>query len=227
MPHSREKDLERFYDLLARLPCLPFPAALAVAPPQGVYFVFEPGEQRAKGGLRVTRIGTHGLTPGGRAVLKTRLRQHYGRKTGDGGHHRSSVFRLLTGAALARQAGGDMPAGWGGERPQDTQTQAAEQRLEAEVSTLMARLELRCLPVADPPGQQSLRKVLEAGAIALLSNHGRLPIDPPSAGWLGHHSHAALVRSSGLWNRDHVQRSPDPSFIATLEAVAAQALQPA
>jgi hypothetical protein len=36
------------------------------------------------------------------------------------------------------------------------------------------------LSVDDEPGPQSLRGCIERNAIALLSNYGKLPIDPPS-----------------------------------------------
>jgi hypothetical protein len=43
------------------------------------------------------------------------------------------------------------------------------------------------------------------------------PLDPPSSGWLGYHCDRERVRSSGLWNSNHVDEIYDPAFLETLE----------
>ena len=53
-------------------------------------------------------------------------------------------------------------------------------------------------------------RAIEQNAIALLSNH-RAPVDPPSEGWLGHHSERDAICSSGLWNLDYVDGDYDPA----------------
>ena len=60
------------------------------------------------------------------------------------------------------------------------------------------------------------RRTLETNAIALLSNSGRSPIDPPSATWLGHRASDPAIRGSGLWNVNHVGKGHDPAFLALL-----------
>jgi hypothetical protein len=62
-----------------------------------------------------------------------------------------------------------------------------------------------------------LRGTIERGAIALLSNHQRTALDPPSLDWLGHPSGRPLVRGSGLWNQRHVEETCEPSFLDTFE----------
>ena len=54
------------------------------------------------------------------------------------------------------------------------------------------------------PSAASGRGVIEAGAIALLSNLDRPAVDLPSPTWLGHSSTRAAIRGSGLWNVNHV-----------------------
>jgi hypothetical protein len=71
--------------------------------------------------------------------------------------------------------------------------------------------------VSTPPGAHELRAAIERGAIALLSNYDRDPIDPPTAGWLGRHSSRELVWASGLWNNEFVRDPWDPSFFARFE----------
>jgi hypothetical protein len=74
-----------------------------VWPAQGVYFFFEDGELRSDSGtgLRVVRVGTHGLREGSTTTLWRRLAQHRGTRRNGGGNHRGSVFRLHLGTALA------------------------------------------------------------------------------------------------------------------------------
>jgi hypothetical protein len=75
------------------------------------------------------------------------------------------------------------------------------------------------LPVDDEPGEGSARSYIERNAIALLSNFDKDPIDPPSAGWLGHKCDRERVRKSGLWNQNHVDEGYDPAFLNKLEAL--------
>lgn len=60
--------------------------------------------------------------------------------------------------------------------------------------------------------------MLEANAIALLSNRGKEPTDPPSLHWLGRFADRAVIRESGLWNVQHVDYTSDPAFLDLLEA---------
>ena len=73
-------------------------------PQRGLYFFCEAGEERSGTGtgMRVVRVGTHGLKAGSRNTLWGRLSQHRGTSRGSG-NHRGSIFRLLLGIALARR----------------------------------------------------------------------------------------------------------------------------
>ena len=84
-------------------------------PNLGIYFFCEAGEARSRSGagLRVVRVGTHGLKAGSRSTLWKRLSQHRGRARDSGGNHRGSIFRLVVGMALAQQQGIDLPPPWG------------------------------------------------------------------------------------------------------------------
>ena len=57
---------------------------------------------------------------------------------------------------------------------------------------------------------------IERNAIALLSNFGKVPLDAPSAGWLGHSCNCERGRLSGLWNSRHVNEPYDPEFFPCL-----------
>ena len=78
------------------------------------------------------------------------------------------------------------------------------------------------IDIDDEPGPGSLRGVIERNSIALLSNHKRMPLDPPLSSWLGYSSDRQLVRGSGLWNQRHVEETHDPMFLDVLEKMIQQ-----
>jgi hypothetical protein len=71
--------------------------------------------------------------------------------------------------------------------------------------------------IDDPSDFNSDRGQIERNAIALLSNLGKAPVDPSSAGWLGQYCDRELVRRSGLWNNNHVAEPYDATFLKTLD----------
>jgi hypothetical protein len=73
------------------------------------------------------------------------------------------------------------------------------------------------LSIEDDAEPESLRGFIERNSIALLSNANKPSLDPPSPGWLGHHSDRERVRQSGLWNQNHVDESYDPAFLLKLD----------
>lgn len=227
--NSRADDLDRFYGILDDLADRSGgPRRLVDCtrssgwPERGVYFFFEPCEYRTGSDRpRVVRVGTHALRPS-KSTLWSRLSTHRGNRGGSlpgGGNHRGSIFRLHVGTALL--ATGDWPdevqASWGqgGTAPRPVRVQ--EYDLERAVSEYIGAMPFLWLEADDPPGVNSDRGVIEVGSIALLSNCDRLPIDPPSADWLGHHADRATIRASGLWNVNHVQDRHDQGVLDVLE----------
>ena len=127
MGMSRARDLDRFYEVLARLQsklggCRCLGACGGGGsdgwrwPLQGVYFFFEPGEMREDGRTpRVVRVGTHAVSEGSKTTLWQRLSRHKGHERGKyagGGNHRGSVFRLHVGAALLAASGRAADDAW-------------------------------------------------------------------------------------------------------------------
>jgi hypothetical protein len=91
------------------------------------------------------------------------------------------------------------------------------------VSAYLRALPFLWLAVDDPPGRTSHRGVIERGAIGLLSRRANPLADPPSPSWLGLHAVGPEIRTSGLWNVNHVDEPYDPSFLEVLETrIAAQ-----
>lgn len=233
---SRRTDAVRFYDALTRLERLQGgPHTLSACtgrmkwPGRGVYFFFEPGEQRRDigDGSRVVRIGTHALKAGARSRLWRRLSQHKGRTKTGGGNHRGSIFRLIVGSAIKQRDGMGAPASWGvggniGEAAgrlgiTRDEVKAGELALECEVSAHIGAMPFVWLPIEDPPGPGSLRGYMERNSIALVSNYRDDRLDPPSVGWLGLHSDRDRVVRSGIWNNNHVDEAHDPAFLDVLD----------
>ena len=220
-------DLDRFYALLVRREqAIGGTRTLADChgrmawPTRGVYFFFEPGEFRRNGTPRVTRVGTHALTATSKATLWGRLAQHRGRGSGRR-DHRGSIFRRHVGAALlARDSDPSnvAAASWGRGSSAPKEVRLAEHAHEVEVSAYLRSLPLLWLAVNDPPGRDSHRGLIERGAIGLLSLRVNPRADRPSPGWLGHHAPAPQIRTSGLWNVNHVDEPYDAGFLDVLEA---------
>ena len=237
---ARLQDLIQFYELLDQLQeNIGGPRKLADCdgrmdwPQRGVYFFFEPGEIRSDSGtgLRVVRVGTHGLKAESGTTLWNRLSQHRGvQKTGSG-NHRGSIFRLIVGAAMKQRDQTDKPISWGiasdagsaARRLNITRSRVRDDELflERAVSTNVGSMPFLWLGIDDPPGPGSQRRIIERNAIALLSNYHREPLDQPSISWLGHHSDRDRVRESGLWNNNHVDESYDPKFLLVMERLVA------
>lgn len=224
----RREHLDRFYELLHELEVrvggarlLSDPHARWDLPRRGVYFFFEPGEFREDGRTpRVVRVGTHAVVEGSQTTLWKRLSQHRGSLRGGGGNHRGSIFRLHVGTALLNRGLVDVAASvqWGSSRrPSEPELREAERHVEQMVSQHIRSMPILWVAVEDPPSKTSDRKVIEANAIGLLSNWGRDPVDPPSAGWLGRWAARPAVRESGLWNVEHVDGGYDPAFLDLLE----------
>ena len=225
MSDQRAYHLTQFYELLAQLErnlggarrlsnCF----GQMAWPQRGVYFFRETGEIRTDtgNGPRIVRVGTHALKAGGKTTLWHRLSQHRGNANGNGGNHRGSIFRLITGAALMGRNGLTYSS-WGKGNNAPKEVKLRERPLEQKVSAVIGAMPFLWLAVDDKPGPDSLRGYIERNAIALLSNRGREPVDLSSPGWLGHHSDRERVQQSGLWNSNHVDDDYTPAFLDTMQ----------
>lgn len=225
MSNGRLSDLRDFYSLLGVLSdCTGKPRKLIECsgrmdwPNRGVYFFMEDGETRSDSGSgsRIVRVGTHALTDGSGSKLWGRLRQHRGQGKTGGGNHRGSIFRLIVGTALIARYGHEFPT-WGQGNNAPADVRAGEIGLEREVSKVIGAMPFLWLTIDDEPSPKSLRGYIERNSIALLSNFNKEPLDPPSAGWLGHSCNRDRVRKSGLWNQNHVDEAYDPAFLGCFE----------
>ena len=193
---------ERFEQFvnLPRLPTLA-EALSSNLPAQGVYFFFDPYEPSHfnKRVPRLVRIGTHGVSKGSKATLRDRLRTHFG--TSDGhGNHRASVFRLHVGEALIRKNDlRDRFPNWGNGQSVDRSISNSERDLEKQVSSYISQLQLSCIDVSDRATKHSARSKIERLSIALFTER-LVPVESPTANWLGLHSAHQTIARTGLWN---------------------------
>ncbi len=223
----RRDDLNRLYGLLAELQrrlggtrLLRDSAGRSGWPARGVYFFFESGEVREDGRTpRVVRVGTHAVSTGSKTTLWNRLALHRGRAAG-GGNHRASVFRRHIGGALLKARPDEFStasASWSRVDTASRRSRPRERELEHEVSRYLGGLPFLWLAVDDAPSRSSLRHTIECNTVALLSNAGKPPIDPPSPAWLGWDATNAAIAESGLWNVNFVYDTYDPAVLDVLE----------
>ncbi len=217
-------DLQRFYAALYQ--CSGVRRHLATChgrldwPQRGVYFFFEDGEVRSDGSPRVVRVGTHAISANSKTTLWKRLSQHRGSASGVG-NHRGSIFRLHVGGALLTRDAGTLPtvASWGNDAKPMVSTEAlAEEAVERAVSAYIGRMPFVFVGADDAPSRASCRAVLERNSIGLLTAARRAGMEGPSDRWLGHSCPHPVVRSSGLWNVNHVDARYDPAFLDVLES---------
>jgi hypothetical protein len=228
---ARADDLDRFYELLDDLEAtIGNKQRLAECsghmdwPDQGLYFFFTPNEQRdTSEHQRVTRVGTHAVAEGSSATLWSRLKAHHGTNHSqtygkNGGNHRGSVFRLRVGEAILEQEDLDSQyPNWGEGTSAGQETRQQEHDLEQRVSSYIRDLPFLWVAVPDEPAPDNDRAYIEQNAIALLSNAQKPSIDARNDYWLGTHSPNPAIRSSGLWNINHVNDDYDPAFLDHLE----------
>lgn len=187
---------------------------------RGVYFFFEDGECRRDGvAPRVVRVGTHAVSAGSKTSLWNRLSTHRGGVRGQG-NHRGSVFRLQLGGALLDRDDVLAPkvSSWGTGSSAKKEVRDAEAHIERAVSTYIGSMPFLWVEADDEPGAASIRRQIEANAIALLSRISKSGdvADPPSPGWLGQYARSVQIRASGLWNIKHTEGAYDPRFLDLL-----------
>lgn len=161
------------------------------APPNqgGIYIMFEEGET-VGGFKRIVRVGK------AEKSLLTRLRQHFVNEDKDG-----SIFRKHIGRALLQKNNQSQAVidKWNtkGEKNSD---------IEKEVTEELKKFSFCCITL---PTQKEISK-LEQTLIEILSIYNRLykeqnGADIFSKNWLGKYCSNEKVKTSGLWNDEHVR----------------------
>lgn len=200
--HRLSNDLERH--------CFPFDKPKI--PLNGLYFLFQKGEQ-SHNQDRIVRIGTHT----GNNQLFSRLRQHFINENKD-----RSIFRKNIGRALLHGRKDPFLEFW----ELDLTTRKAknkyselidfdyQERLEKEVSKYIQ--DHFSFSVFEVPDKRD-RLELEAKIISTVSWCEECK---PSIGWLGNKSPKEKIKKSGLWQVNELYKTPfDNDEIKSLSKV--------
>jgi hypothetical protein len=107
----------------------------------------------------------------------------------------------------------DLHASWRN-RDADRPTRNDEYLLERAVSDYIGAMPMFCLAVDD----RALRGVVERNTIALLSCRSG-GLDRPSVSWLGQFADSDKIRTSALWNVNHVDAEYDDSYLEILDSL--------
>jgi len=190
----------RLHRAIWALPRHHHPVDPDLVPRNGIYIVFEEGEE-GHGGPRIVRIGTHT----GDNQLRSRLRQHFVQENKD-----RSIFRKNIGRAMLARSQDDYLEVW----DLDLTTRAAKDQHGHRVNTeLQAEIETRVSEYIQGKFSVALIEVatkddrlrLEARLISTVS---RCQTCSPSDGWLGRCSPKAKIRESGLWQVNELYKAP-------------------
>lgn len=188
------------HEWVRTLPAYRFPFDGVEMPENGIYVLFEKGEQ-AHGGARIVRVGTHT----GEGQLVSRLKQHFAVPNKD-----RSIFRKNIGRALLARDGDPFLADW----ELDLTTRAArllhggridpakQESVEESVSDYI-RENFSFAVIGIDTKEERLR--LESRIISTVS---LCPVCKPSAGWLGNFSPKEKIRESGLWIVNELYKEP-------------------
>ena len=188
------------HQLFNRLERFRFPFDESRIPRNGIYILFEAGE-RAHGGDRIVRVGTHT----GQNQLRSRLRQHFVQENKD-----RSIFRKNIGRALLARAGDPFLEQWewdltsraNRERYGPLVDRAKLAEVERRVTeTIQGNFSFVVFQVDDK--NQRLR--LESHIISTVSWCEECG---PSPNWLGLYSPKKKIRESGLWLVNELWKEP-------------------
>ncbi len=195
------------------LPRLRFPFGAEGIPENGIYILFEKGE-RAHGGDRIVRIGTHT----GNGQLPSRLKQHFSTPNKD-----RSIFRKNIGRALLNRDEDSFLADW----ERDLTSRVARETYGAHVNAIkQKRVEGRVSKYIQNNFSFSVIRInkkedrlrLESGIISSVSLCSACK---PSKNWLGNFSPKEKIRESGLWIVNELYKKPlnDKDFTCLKRAV--------
>lgn len=201
------------HQILEELPLVTYPFGLSSLPENAIYFFYEEGETWGHGGdnLRIVRVGTH---RGG--TFRGRMNEHYlvnDSKMDFDIHsarpHDRSIFRKNIGRALLNRDGDNYLHVWdldlisANNRTQHTHLRdvGKEKALEREVTRILRQQFCFRFIVVDDRKDRVGDKGLER---AIIGTVAQCHLCTPSEGWLGNHSPIDKVRTSGLWQVQHL-----------------------
>ena len=200
----------RLHELAMHLERHTFPIAEERIPGNGVYLLFEKGEQ-SHGTDRIVRVGSHR----GENNLVARLREHFVKPNKD-----RSIFRKNIGRALLNVNHDPFLREWDLDlttreaRRQYGQLVDMERQRQVELDvtmTIQESFSFVVLPVRD----RSERLKLESSIISVVSLCDECG---PSGEWLGNSSPETRVQESGLWQKQGLYKQMTHSGLNAMNA---------
>jgi hypothetical protein len=181
---------EKLHKLFSEMKRTGFPFDHKKMPQEGIYILFEKGEE-GHGADRIVRVGTHT----GERQLPFRMMQHFITENKD-----RSIFRKNIGRAILNQREDPHLSSWEIDmttikaRERNKNINFERQReIEGEVSKyIQENFTFVTIPIAD----MKKRLLIESKIISTIS---KCEGCKPSANWLGNHSTKEKIRKSGLW----------------------------
>jgi hypothetical protein len=177
-----------------------FPFEVSKMPRNGIYILFEAGEQ-AHGVERIVRVGTHT----GDNQLRSRLQQHFIKENKD-----RSIFRKNIGRAILNRAEDPFLEQWNWDlttrKAKDTYSHLMDWcKQEGVEKRVSAYIQGRFSFVVFEVAEKTKRLILESKIISTVS---RCDGCRPSAKWLGLHSPKSKISQSGLWLVNELYNEP-------------------
>lgn len=193
-------DCKPLHEWVRTLPKSRFPFDGSKIPSNGIYFLFEKGE-KAHGGNRIVRVGTHT----GENQLLSRLKQHFLTPNKD-----RSIFRKNIGRALLARNEDPFLSDW-------------ELDLTPRVARELygARIDLDKQAAVERRVSEYLQNNMSFAVIRIDAKEERLRLESriistvslcagckPSPHWLGNFSPKEKIRESGLWIVNELYKEP-------------------
>ena len=206
---------EAVHEAARALPRVAYSFKRSDLPRNGIYLFFESGEYDAHTGEeRIVRVGTHRS-----GNFRSRISEHY-LLDGDPdimadrpAPKDRSIFRKNLGRAWIRRQGIEYLEVWNIDfttsrnrrEYADRRDVAIERDVEDNVTTLLREaFSFAWVPVPDE-AQRMGAGGLEGRLIGTLA---QCSVCAPSPGWLGQHSPDERIRTSGLWQVQHLKHDP-------------------
>ncbi len=193
-------ECNRLHLLCSKLKRFQVPFEIKETPKNGIYLVFENGEN-AHNQERIVRIGSHT----GKDQLQSRILQHFINENKD-----RSIFRKNIGRALLKKENDRFLAQWeldlttkkAKAQWQGKIDQEKQKQIEKQVTTYLQK---KCSFVVIEIPEKAERLELESKLISTISNCQECK---PSKEWLGQYSPKEKIRESGLWIVNELYKTP-------------------
>jgi len=194
------KICESLHELFNKLKRYNFPFDINQIPKNGIYVLFEKGE-KAHGGDRIVRVGTHT----GKNQLRARLLQHFVNENKD-----RSIFRKNIGRALLNKAKDPFLEQWELDLTTKKAKEAFSDKVDPDKQKEIEKMVTKHIQnnfsfVVFEVDDKEKRLEFESKIISCVSKCDECI---PSPNWLGNFSPKVKIRESGLWLVNELYKAP-------------------